>query len=98
MYTATCMYVNAIGLHGELLNFRNWSRKNKKPSFQQDNVFIRIAVSAEKWFVFGIELLSWSASSADLKPIENLWGIVAIKVDDQEKPTIENIKLNWKNE
>lgn len=80
-----------------VIDFRNWSRK-KKASFQQDNAFIRIAAAAEKWFDFGIELLSWPASSADLKPIENLWGIVARKVDDQEKPTIENIKLNWKNE
>ena len=40
---------------------------------------------------FKIELLPWPASNPDLNSIANLWGILARKLYDQEKPRIENI-------
>lgn len=40
---------------------------------------------------FRIKLLQWSALSPDLNRIENLRGILARKIYDQEKPAIENI-------
>ncbi|KAK2577741.1 hypothetical protein KPH14_000741 [Odynerus spinipes] len=73
--------------------------EDDKTIFQQDNAPIHTASSTKKWFQeFGIELLPWSALGPDLNPIENLWGILARKVYDQEKPPIESIaELKKKN-
>lgn len=48
------------------------------------------------WFQdLGIELLPWSALSPNLNSIEDLSGILARKVYDQEQPSIEDmVELN----
>ena len=54
--------------------------------FQQDNPSIHTSKSANKWFQErNITLLPWPALSSDLNPIENLWGIMARDVYQNER-------------
>lgn len=78
-------------LHGELLSFVT-EVKNTKTILQRNNASIHTAATMKMWFQdFGIELLAWSALSPNLNSIEDLSGILARKVYDQEQPSIEDI-------
>ncbi|CAH2083903.1 unnamed protein product [Euphydryas editha] len=78
-------------LHEHLLPFITLT-EDKNIIFQQDNAPIHVASTTKKWFEdFGIRILEWPACSPDLNPMENVWGILARKIYDQEKPQINNI-------
>jgi transposase len=69
--------------------------------FQQDNAPCHTGKVAKKYFEdSGIELLKWPANSPDLNPIENLWGIMKVKVAQRNPSSEEELKLfvleEWK--
>jgi hypothetical protein len=54
--------------------------------FQQDNASIHTTKSANMWFLEqNITLLPWPALNPDLNLIENLWGIMARNVYQNER-------------
>lgn len=78
-------------LHRESLPFIA-EIKDKKTMFRQDDAPFHTATAAKTWFQnFEAELLPWTISRPDLKPIDNLWGTLAREVYDQEKPHTGNI-------
>ncbi|XP_045769781.1 uncharacterized protein LOC123870498 [Maniola jurtina] len=79
-------------LHDYLLPFITLT-EDENIIFQQDNAPIHVAKSTKKWlYDFGISTLQWPACSPDLNPMENVWGILARKVYDREKPPINDIQ------
>lgn len=77
-------------LHDELLPFVTVI-EDEKTILQQDNVPIYAAATTRKWFQdFVTELLRWSAFSSDLNSMENLRGILARQIYDQEESSIES--------
>lgn len=84
-------YQDIMILHDELLPFMVGIEDRKLFNYSYRKP-LSIQSATKKWFYnFEIELLPWSASSPDLNPIKNLWGILARKVCDQQKSSIENV-------
>ena len=50
--------------------------------FQQDNASIHTAISTRRYIseLENVQLLEWPSRSPDLKPMENLWGVLARRV------------------
>ena len=68
--------------------------------FQQDLAPAHTARSTTAWFdAHTITVLDWSANSPDLKPIENIWGIVKRKMRGTRPNTkdelMASIKETW---
>lgn len=63
--------------------------RRKRVTFQDDNARCHRAASVKAWFkTQGIKHMEWPAQSADLNPIENLWGLMITKL---RRRTFENV-------
>ena len=61
--------------------------------YQQDLAPAHTAKGTSTWFKdHGIPVLDWPANSPDLKPIQNLWGIVKRKMRDTRPNNAEELK------
>ncbi len=60
---------------------------------QQDLAPAHTAKGTKSWFNdHGVTVLAWPANSTDLKPIENLWGIVKRKMRDMRPNNADDLK------
>ncbi len=65
--------------------------------FQQDLAPAHTAKGTKSWFNdHGVTVLDWPANSADLNPIENLWGIVKRKMRDTRPNNADELKATVK--
>lgn len=63
---------------------------DEKTIFERDSAPIRTSATTEKCFQdVAIELLPWPAFSSGTNPIENLRGILARKIYDQVKSSVQ---------
>ncbi|GFY02447.1 transposable element Tcb1 transposase [Trichonephila clavipes] len=69
-------------------------RALRNPTFQQDNArphvsgIVRAFLDTEN-----VRLLSWSARSSDLSPIENVWSMAAQRLTPHHTPSFTGISL-----
>ncbi len=71
---------------------RRHFRQRTDVIFQQDGATCHTARSVQQWLhACNIYLLPWPAKSADLFPIENLWNVLARRVEDMHPQTIEEL-------
>ncbi len=63
--------------------------------FQQDLALDHTAKSTKSWLDdHGVGVLDWPANSPDLKPIENLWGIVKRKMRNKRPKNADELSKN----
>ena len=81
--------------------FVPWVRRQRKGKwiFQQDNAPSHTARHSKAFFDSeNIECLSWPPYSPDLNPIENLWGLLKLRVDARKPKTIDELRAISKEE
>jgi transposase len=81
-----------------------WGKSPKDVIFQQDNDPKHRSKKAQKWFEDnGVEVLPWPAQSADLAPIEHLWGHLKNRLKEYDQPPSgvlelwERVEKEWEN-
>ena len=71
----------AILRHTRLPAAREMFRNDQNYTFQQDNASCHTSVSTRRLFqTSNVRVMDWSRQSADMNPIENLWGDLKIAV------------------
>lgn len=69
----------------------NW-RRHADCYFQQDGATCHTAHIVKDWLDrHNINLLPWPAKSADLSPVENLWSILAHRVEEKRPKTVAEL-------
>ena len=62
---------------------------------QQDNAPPHVSRSSQEWLAQNVPaVLAWPPNSADLSPIENMWGIVKDRVEKENAKTFDNFKAD----
>ncbi len=64
--------------------------------FQQDLAPAHTAKNTKSWLSDGVGVFDWPANSPDLKPIENLWGIVKRKMRNKRSKNADELKATVK--
>jgi transposase len=76
--------------------FVPWVRRKKRGKwiFQQDNAQSHTANRSKAFLAEEkIECLTWPPYSPDLNPIENLWGLLKIRVDSRKPKTKDELRI-----
>lgn len=76
--------------------------KKSEYIFQQDNAPCHNSASTKAFMrQKGINTMEWPANSADLNPIENIWGIMKVKISQRNPKNVEELKQfiqeEWNN-
>ena len=95
IYEGTIRSPEYIGiLRRTLLPYARKLRHEKQPfEFMQDLATPHTATGSKEWLKrHKIPVLQWLPKGADLNPIENLWSVLAAKVQEQQPRNIEELK------
>jgi transposase len=78
-------YIEVLS-NGLMKTLENYDLNPKRVIFMQDNASIHKAKTVLEWLnINKIKVLDWPAQSPDINPIENLWGILDLRIRRNKK-------------